>query len=127
MYDASILNWMLQMFHTYVAIVCSKYFICSSLPFYLDVAYVFTHLLQVYFPDISSQTYVAFNCFMHVARVSYCLESQGCGGVMVVRHRRRGMGCGEPVDGVRGARRSEGRWSGARRGGMGGAIVMGPT
>jgi hypothetical protein len=31
MYLASVLIWMLHMFHTYVASVCSKYFNCFSL------------------------------------------------------------------------------------------------
>ena len=54
------------MFHTYVAIIYSKCFICSSLPlqqvfscyklqvFYLDVAYILSHMLQVYFLYVSS-------------------------------------------------------------------------
>jgi hypothetical protein len=90
------------MFHTYVAIVCSKYFICSSLSlqqvfsycklqvFYFDVAYVFTHILQVYVLDVSSISDVCCIQVFHVARVSCCSESQGHGGVMVARHGRRG-------------------------------------
>jgi hypothetical protein len=65
LYVAIILIWMLHMFHTYVTIVYSKCFICSSLPlqqvfscklqvFYLDITYIFTHMLQVYFFNISS-------------------------------------------------------------------------
>jgi hypothetical protein len=85
------------MFHTYVATICSKRFICCSLPFqhvflrcklqvfYLDVAYVFTHMLQVHALDVS---YVVFmlHVFYVVRRV------KGHGGLMVAQHGRQGMG-----------------------------------
>ena len=91
-YVASVLIWMLHMFNTYVAIVCPKCFICSSLPlqqvflccrlqlFYLDVVYVFTHMLQVYVPDVSSVSDVCCIQVFHVGRVSCCSESQGARG-----------------------------------------------
>jgi hypothetical protein len=56
---------MLHMFHTYVASVCFKYFIR--------------------FIGCCIQMF-------HVARISYCLESQWAQGVMVARHGRRRMG-----------------------------------
>jgi hypothetical protein len=61
--------------------------------FYLDVAYDFTHMLQVYVLDVSSVSYVCCIQVFHVARVLCCSESQG----------RRRMGRGEPVAGGRGA------------------------
>ena len=56
--------------------------------FYLDVVYVFTHMLQVYVSDVSSVLDVCCIQVFHVARVSCCSESQGCWGVMVARHGR---------------------------------------
>ena len=80
------------MFHTYVATVCSKCFIFSSLPlqqvfsycklqimFYLDVAYVFTHMLQVYVLDVSSVSDVCCIQVFHIAYLSCCSESLGRG------------------------------------------------
>jgi hypothetical protein len=53
--DRGILH-MLQVFQKHVAI-CSKYFICFqtyvTIVFYLDVAYIFTHMLQHYVPNVS--------------------------------------------------------------------------
>ena len=65
-----------------------KYFICFSLllqqvfsccklqEFYLDVAYIFTHTLQVYITDVSSILDVCCIQVLHVTCVSYYLESQ---------------------------------------------------
>jgi hypothetical protein len=66
------------MFHIYVATVCSKYFICSSLlsqqVFVLDVSF-------------ETQTYVAFKCFiLHVFHAIRRVRGQR---VMVARHGRR--------------------------------------
>ena len=92
----------------------SKCFICFSLllqqvfsccklqVFYLDVAYVFTHMLKVYIPDVSSVSDVRCIQVFHVARVSCCSESQG----------HRGMGRGEPVADRRGMRRVGGNGRG---------------
>jgi hypothetical protein len=79
------------MFLTCVATVCSKCFFCSSLPlqqeflccklqvFYLDIAYVCTHILHVYVPDVSSVLEVRCIQVFYVTCVSCCLESQGRG------------------------------------------------
>ena len=111
------------MFHKYVATVCSKYFIYSSLllqqvffccklqVFYLDVAYVFTHMLEVYFQDVLSVKDICCIQVFHVARVSGCSKSQGHEGVMVARYERRGMGAWR-ADG-RGAPRTRGQRLGA--------------
>jgi hypothetical protein len=75
-----------------VVIVCSKCFICSSLPlqqviscyklqvFYLDITYIFTHMLQVYVVDVSSVSDVCCIQVFHVACVSCYSESQGMRG-----------------------------------------------
>jgi hypothetical protein len=59
---------MLQMFQKHVASVCSKCFICFqiyvAIVFYLDVAYVFTHMLQQYVPNVSAVSVLCCNkCF----------------------------------------------------------------
>jgi hypothetical protein len=83
---------MLYMFHTYVATVCSKCFSCSNLlsqqvfscfklqVFYLDAAYVFTNMLQVYVLDVSSVSDVCCIQVFHVACVSCYSESYGAWG-----------------------------------------------
>jgi hypothetical protein len=79
-YVASVLIWMLHMFsHIYCNSMLQKCFICFSRllqqvfscfklhVFYMDVVYVFTHMLQVYVPNVLPvfqmcylfQTYVA--------------------------------------------------------------------
>jgi hypothetical protein len=115
------------MFHKYVATVCSKCFICSSLSleqvfsccklqvFYLDVVYVFTHMLQVYFLDVSFVSDVCCIQVFYVARVPCCSESQERRGVMVARHGHQGMGRDKSVAGGRGARHT-----GVRANGRGG-------
>ena len=56
------------MFHIHVASVCPKCFICFqtyvAIIFYLDVAYVFTHMLQQYVPNVSVVSILCCNkCF----------------------------------------------------------------
>ena len=110
---------MLHMFHTYVAIVCSQCFICSSLPLqwfhvasckcYIGMLHMSSHICCKCTFQMSHlfQMYVAFKCFMlhvfHVVR-----RVRGHGGAMAARHGRRGMGCGELVAGRHGARRARG-------------------
>jgi hypothetical protein len=48
--------------------------------FYLDVVYVFTHMLQVYLPDVSSVSDVCCIQVFDVARVSCYFKSQGLRG-----------------------------------------------
>jgi hypothetical protein len=66
--------------------------------FYLDVAYVFIHMLQAYFLDVSSADVCCIQVFL-VARISCFSESQGC----VARHGRWEIGRDELVAGERGA------------------------
>ena len=74
-------------FHTYVASVCFKCFSCFKRMlqvFYLDVAYVFTHMLQVYVPSV-----------LEVCRIQVFHAIRRVRG-------RRGIGRGEPVADGRG-------------------------
>jgi hypothetical protein len=107
--------WILPMFHTYVATVCSKCLICSSLPLqqvfsccklqvlYLDVAYVFTYMLQLYVLDVLAvsdicciQMFSCCMCFM-LFRESGAQRSDGG-----MAH-APGNGHGEPMASRRGA------------------------
>jgi hypothetical protein len=116
------------MFHTYVATVCSKGLICSSLPLqqvfsccklqvlYLDVAYVFTYMLQLYVLDVLAvsdicciQVFSCCMCFM-LFRESGAWRSDGGTSQAV------GNGRDELVAGRRGAQRAGRRWLGARQG-----------
>ena len=101
-------NNMFQMFHLFQSSVAASVSCCKLQVFYRDVAYVFTHMLQVCFLYVSSISDVCCIQVFHVAYVSCCSESQGHGGVMVARHGHRGMGHGEPVVGERGTRRAGG-------------------
>jgi hypothetical protein len=65
--DRGILH-MLRVFQKHVASLCSKYFICFqtyvTIVFYLDVAYVFTHMLQHYVPNVSAVSVICCDkCF----------------------------------------------------------------
>ena len=57
---------MLQWLHAYVVSVCSQCFIRFSYAcykcIYLDVAYVFTHMMQVFYLDVA-YVYNGFKCF----------------------------------------------------------------
>jgi hypothetical protein len=95
-------------FHTYVVTVCSKMFqlfqsscvqqvfsYCKLQVFYLDIAYVFIHMLQVYVPDVSSVSDVCCIQVFHVARVSCCSKSQGGRGEPVASgHGAQSAGAG---------------------------------
>jgi hypothetical protein len=83
-YVANVLNWMLHMFCTYVARVCSKCFSCFTLMlqcvFMLQVVSVsfgccicFTHIFQVYVINISSALDVGCIQLFHISEV----ESHG--------------------------------------------------
>jgi hypothetical protein len=60
---------MLQWLYTYVVSSCSQCFICFSdvccKCVYLDVAYVFAHMMQVFYLDVS-YVYNGFKCFSGV-------------------------------------------------------------
>jgi len=73
--------WVLHMFHTYVASVLSRCFICFTLMFQVfhpDVAYVF----NTCFPRVSDICCKCFNCFgrmlqmffLHIAKVDLVLH-----------------------------------------------------
>jgi hypothetical protein len=66
------------MFYLFQSSIAASVFMLQV--FYLDVAYVFSHMLKVYGPDVSLfQTYVVFKCFtLHVFHA--CSESQGARG-----------------------------------------------
>jgi hypothetical protein len=90
--------------------------------FYPDVAYIFTHMFEVYVPDVLTISDVCFIQVFDVVCVSCGLESQVREGVMVARHGRGGTGYASwwPADmarstfwaGGRGARRGEVRLRG---------------
>jgi hypothetical protein len=75
--------------------------------FYLDVAYVFTHMLQVYFPDILS---VLDICCIQMFYVVRRVRGAGIDGRT---NGRRGIGRGEPVTSAHGTRHARARWLGA--------------
>jgi hypothetical protein len=66
-------NIMLQMFHLFQPSVAASVFMLQV--FYPDVAYVFTHMLKVYVPDVSSVSDVYCIQVFHVICVSCVLES----------------------------------------------------
>ena len=133
------------MLQAFVQNVSSVFRLCCK-RFYLDVAYVFTHMLQQYVPKyficFSLLLQQVFSCcklqvfnldsayvFTHMLQVyipdvSSVLHVCSIQVFYVARvsccsesQGRQGMGCGEPVACGRGVRRAGGRRLGARQGG----------
>jgi hypothetical protein len=73
-------NNMFQMFYLFQSFIAASGFMLQVQVFYMDVAYVFTHMLQAYVPDVSLVSVVCCIQVFHVARVSCCLERQRAQG-----------------------------------------------
>jgi hypothetical protein len=68
-------NNMFQIFHMFQSSVATNVSCCKLQVFYLDVAYIFSHMLQAYVLDISSVLDVCCIQVFLVVRVSCCSES----------------------------------------------------
>jgi hypothetical protein len=115
-YIAIVLILILHMFHTYVSILC---FICSS----LLLQQVFSYCkLQVFYLDVASVCCRSFICYIqvfHVARVTFCSESQGArgsdgGAARVLRNGVRQAGGWRTWQKARWGRQSGARQDGVR-------------
>jgi hypothetical protein len=109
---------MLQVFQKHVASVCSKCFICFqmyvAIIFYLNVAYVFTHMLQQYVPNVSpvlvlyhskcffmlqlfylDVAYVSHTCFMRMYQMFHLFQMYVAFECFILQVQTVGLGAHE--------------------------------